>query len=241
MTDPALHVGTWQRDAGLDLHSPAARAQAGAWLDWLAAQKVEAVGFGFLTLRRTDRGRTEATPTVVVEDLPDDLTDPLGPEVAGWLDRVDWLRAHATDDALLDARLRLTDGVVLEPGYCRRATAGDDGWVEEGTVVARAEGPRWRHEVDEPAAALLAGCRGALPLRDIVELLAFAHDRPVDALVAAALPRCARWCGTGCWCRSVRANGLSAAGPGVAAWWPCCNRIGAGPPCCTSPSAGMRA
>ena len=129
-------------------------------------------------------GRTEATPTVVVEDLPDDLTDPLGPEVAGWLDRVDWLRAHATDDALLDARLRLTDGVVLE----RYATAGDDGWVEEGTVVARAEGPRWRHEVDEPAAALLAGCRGALPLRDIVELLAFAHDRPVDALVAAALP-----------------------------------------------------
>jgi hypothetical protein len=123
-------------------------------------------------------------PTVVVEDLPDDLTDPLGPEVAAWLDRVDWLRAHATDDALLDTRLRLTDGVVLE----RYATAGDDGWIEEGTVVARAEGPRWRHEVDEPAAALLAGCWGALPLRDIVGLLAFAHDRPVDALVAAALP-----------------------------------------------------
>jgi methylase of polypeptide subunit release factors len=189
VTDPALHVGTWQRDAGLDLHSPAARAQAGAWLDWLAGQKVEAVGFGFLTLRRTDRGRTEATPTVVVEDLPDDLTDPLGPEVAGWLDRVDWLRAHATDDALLDARLRLTDGVLLERwATAGGPTAGDDGWVEEGNVVARAEGPRWRHEVDEPAAALLAGCRGALPLRDIVELLALAHDRPVDALVAAALP-----------------------------------------------------
>lgn len=184
VTDPALHVGTWQRDAGLDLHSPAARAQAGAWLDWLVTQNVEAVGFGFLTLRRIDPKRTEATSTVVVEDLPDDLTDPLGPEVAGWLDRVDWLRAHATDDALLDARLRLTDGALLE----RYATAGDDGWVEEGTVVTRAEGPRWRHEVDEPAAALLAGCRGTLPLRDVVELLAFAHDRPVDALVAAALP-----------------------------------------------------
>jgi methylase of polypeptide subunit release factors len=178
-TDPALHVGTWQRDAGLDLHSAEARTQAGAWLDWLAAQKVEAVGFGFLTLRRTT-----GTPTVVVEDLPDDLTDPLGPEVASWLDRVDWLRAHATDDALLDARLRLNDGVLLE----RYATAGDEGWSEAGAAVARAEGPRWRHEVDEPAAALLAGCQGALPLRELVELLAFAHDRPVDALVAAALP-----------------------------------------------------
>ena len=179
VTDPALHVGTWQRDAGLDLSSPDVRARAGEWLDWLAAQKVEGVGFGFLTLRRTD-----SEPTVVVEDLVGDLDDPLGPEVAGWLDRVDWLRAHATDTALLDARLRVADGVVLE----RYATVGDEGWADAGTAVARAEGPRWRHEVDEPAAALLAGCRGDLPLTELVELLALAHDRPVDALVTAALP-----------------------------------------------------
>ena len=38
------------------------------------------------------------------------------------------------------------------------------------------------------AAALLAGCRGALPLRELVELLALAHDRPTDQLVAATLP-----------------------------------------------------
>jgi methylase of polypeptide subunit release factors len=183
VTDPALHVGTWQRDAGLDVTAPTVRARAGAWLDWMAAQQVEAVGFGFLTLRRVEGAGTDRTPTVVVEDLPGDLDDPLGPEVAGWLDRVDWLRDHPAD-ALLDARLRLADGVVLE----RYATAGDDGWTEVGAAVARAEGPRWRHEVDEPAAALLAGCRGALPLGELVALLALAHDRPTDALVAATLP-----------------------------------------------------
>ena len=32
-----------------------------------------------------------------------------------------------------------------------------------------------------------AGCRGDLPLSELVELLAVAHDRPVDALVSGAL------------------------------------------------------
>jgi len=179
VADPDLHVGTWQRDAGLDLASPAARAQAGAWLDWMDGAQVEAIGFGLITLRRTD-----GPGTVVFEDLPGAVDDPLGPEVEGWLDRVDWLRAHASDDALLDARLAVAPSVVLE----RYAEPGDQGWAEAGAAVARMDGPRWRHEVDEPAATLLAGCSGALPLRDLVELLAFAHDRPADELVAATLP-----------------------------------------------------
>jgi methylase of polypeptide subunit release factors len=179
VADPALHVGTWQRDAGLDLASRAAREQAGAWLDWMEAERVEAIGFGFVTLRRTD-----GDPTVVFEDLPGDVTDPLGPEIEGWLDRVDWLRAHADDDALLGARLALAPSVVLET----YAEPGAEGWADVGAAVARLDGPRWRHEVDTPAAALLAGCQGPLPLAELVELLAFAHDRPKGELVAATLP-----------------------------------------------------
>lgn len=179
VADPALHVGTWQRDAGLDLAAPATRAQAAGWLDWLARERVEAVGFGFVTLRRTD-----GPATVVFEDLPGDLDDPLGPEVAGWLDRVDWLRAHAGDAELLGARLTVADTAHLET----YAEPGDTGWVDAGSAVVRRDGPRWRHEVDAPAAALLAGCRGALPLGDLVELLALAHDRPTGELVRATLP-----------------------------------------------------
>jgi len=189
VADLALHVGTWQRDAGLDVTSPAAREQAAAWLDWLEGAGAEAVGFGFLLLRRPDGGSTDAEPTVVVEDLLGEVTDPLGPEVTGWLARVDWLRAHARDEALLDARLVVPDGVVLE-SWSEPGPADDPGagWVEAGRSVALLDGPRWRHEVDAPAAALLAGCRGALPLRELLELLSFAHDRPVDELVAATLP-----------------------------------------------------
>jgi methylase of polypeptide subunit release factors len=189
VSDPALHVGTWQRDAGLDPTSPTARAQAGVWLDWMEREQVEAVGFGFLTLRRLDGGgahggTTDVEPTVVFEDLLGDVSEPLGQETAGWLDRVDWLRAHATDEALLAAPLAVAPSVVLET----YSEPGAEGWTQVGAAVARRDGPRWRHEVDGPAAALLAGCQGVLALGELVELLAVAHDRPAGELVSATLP-----------------------------------------------------
>lgn len=179
VADPALHVGTWLRDAGLEPAAPAVRERAGAWLDWLEGEHAEGVGFGFVTLRRT-----AGEPTIVFEDLRGDIRDPLGPEVEGWLDRVDWLRAHADDAALLRARLTVAPSVVLETW----AGPGAEGWADAAAAVRRSEGPRWRHEVDAPAAALLAGCRGALPLDELIALLAFAHDRPTGELVAATLP-----------------------------------------------------
>ncbi|WP_186814244.1 DUF7782 domain-containing protein, partial [Pseudonocardia asaccharolytica] len=180
VVDPAMHVGTWQRDAGLDLDSPQARAQASHWMDWMERERVEGIGFGHILLRRTD-----AAPTVVVEDLPGELADPLGGEAAGWLDRVEWLRAHSSDEALLAARLALSPTAVLE----RYSTPGTEGgWADAGAALVRGDGPRWRHEVDEPAAALLAGCRGELPLSELIALVSLGHDRPHDAVVAAALP-----------------------------------------------------
>ncbi|MCW0214499.1 MAG: methyltransferase [Pseudonocardia sp.] len=183
VTDPAMHVGVWQRDAGLDLSSPHARAQAATWLDWMEGERVEGVGFGFLLLRRRKDGRDG---TVVVEDLPGEHSG-LGDEMTGWLDRIDWLHEHGSDEALLGSRLTLTPTAVLEQ-YSVPASGEDRGWAEAGSAVVRADGPRWRHEVDAPAAALLAGCRGELPLEELLALLSFAHDRPVDELVAATLP-----------------------------------------------------
>ncbi|GEC27655.1 methyltransferase family protein [Pseudonocardia autotrophica] len=180
VVDPAMHVGTWQRDAGLVPSSPAARGQAAAWLDWMAAERVEGVGFGFLMLRRTD-----STPTVVVEDLPGELGEGLAREMTGWLDRIDWLRAHERDADLLGATLLIAPETVLESAS---SVDPDGGWSELSTTVRRWGGPGWEHPVDGPAAALLAGCRGHLPLSELVALLSYAHDVPADALVAAALP-----------------------------------------------------
>ncbi|HKS47569.1 MAG TPA: class I SAM-dependent methyltransferase [Amycolatopsis sp.] len=178
VADPGLYVGTWLRDAGIDPRSPRGRGKAAAWLDWFADEKVRGVGFGFVTLRRAE----VANPTVVCEDLRQSYDDPLGPEAGAWLDRVAWLRAHSGE--LLDTTFEVPSTVVLE----RVETLGDEGWEASVRRLHRTNGPGWQHEVDELAAALLAGCRGTLPLSDLLELLAFAHGRPVAELTDAALP-----------------------------------------------------
>lgn len=177
VADPALYVGTWLRDAGIDPRSAEGRAKGGAWLDWFAEQNVEGIGFGFVTLRRTP-----AEPVVVCEDLRQAYDDPLGAEAGRWLDRVDWLRDHERD--LLDTAFTVPPTVLLE----RVDEPGDEGWSTTIRRLHRTDGPGWQHELDELATALLAGCRGALPLSDLLGLLAVGHGQDVDELTKTAVP-----------------------------------------------------
>jgi methylase of polypeptide subunit release factors len=179
IADPTLYVGTWLRDAGVDPRSAEGRAKASAWLDWFAENDVEGIGFGFVTLRRTDA----AHPEVVCEDLRHAYDDPLGPESAAWLDRVEWLRTH-DNDALLATRFTVPESVLLE----EVSAPTEDGWEAVVRRLHRTDGPGWQHELDETAARLLAGFRGALPLEDLITLLAYANDVSADDLAAAALP-----------------------------------------------------
>ena len=179
VADPALHVGTWLRDAGVDPASPEGAALSEEWLDFFAAADVEAVGFGIVTLRRT---APDVPGTVVCEDLRQAHDDPLGPEIAAWLDRTAWLAVRSDDD-LLDERLRVPDTVALERGL----VGTDEGWSAVAGTLVRLDGPQWRHDVDPLGEALLAGCRGHLPLRDLIDLLALAHGRDPDELAGAAV------------------------------------------------------
>ncbi|WP_433799074.1 DUF7059 domain-containing protein [Actinomycetospora sp. CA-084318] len=177
VADPALHVGTWLRDAGVDPASPAGRARTAEWLDFFAEHDVAGIGFGFVTVRRTAPGEDG---TVVFEDMRQAIGDPLGPEIEAWLDRVAWLRGHD----LLDEPLVAPPTTALERGF----TGSDEGWQRIGGTLVRLDGPQWRHDLDELGESLLAGCRGHLPLSDLLELLAVAHGRDAEELTAAALP-----------------------------------------------------
>ena len=131
--------------------------------------------------RRPSRRR----PVVVFEDLPGDLDDPLGPEVEGWLDRVDWLREHTRRRGAAGGPA--DRGAVGAAGDLRRTRRGglDGGGLRGGPAGRPAVAPRGRRS--RPPRCW-PGARGCCRSSELVELLSFAHDRPTDELVAATLP-----------------------------------------------------
>ncbi|MGV9677407.1 DUF7782 domain-containing protein [Nocardia sp. NPDC003482] len=182
IADPALYVGTWLRDAGLDPRDPQSQDRAERWLDAFAAADVEGIGFGFVYLRAID-GPTE----LLAEDLTHGFDDPLGEEAVRYFERSAWLRAVAADEnRAWTARFAVDPATALERVYL----PGPDGWEQRVVRAHRGDGPRWQHEIDDTAAALLAGMRhDGLPLHELVELLAFGHTgtSATPELRAAAL------------------------------------------------------
>ena len=172
VADPMSYVGLWLADANED-GDP---ARAAAWLDWFDANDVSAIGFGLVTLRRSGH----ADPVVRVEDLRQQVQQPLGEQIAGWFDRQDFVR----DADLLAARYRVAPGLQLQ----QEATLGDDGWAVDRQVLVMPGGLRWSEEVDPLVLALVSGADGQVPLRDQLALLAVAHEVAEDDLADAAGP-----------------------------------------------------
>ncbi|GAA1480320.1 methyltransferase [Gordonia sinesedis] len=179
LADPIDYISLWLSDAGED---PAAVGARGAdWLDWFDAERIIGIGMGTITLRAPRPGRT-GRPDVVIEEITGAGEELSGAEVRAFLARRDFLRDTADAD-LLGTRL-FTAPVLLDT----HAIPGDDGWQEIGAAVRRPGGPGATLGVDEVSRALLAGCRGQVPLGALIELLAGFHGVEPDALAAAAMP-----------------------------------------------------
>ncbi|GAB3173327.1 methyltransferase [Micromonospora palomenae] len=175
VADPMAYVNLWLTDVG-EATDPQRMA---AWLDWFDAHKVEAIGFGIVSLRRSGH----ADPVIRVEDLRQRVEPPMGDRVATWFDRQDFLRVRDTD-ALLAERYRAAEGLQLR----QEATMGDEGWAVDRQVLTMPHGLRWSEEVDPLVLALVGGCDGRLALRDQLALLAAAHDVTRQELAEAAGP-----------------------------------------------------
>lgn len=170
VADPELYVGTWLRDEALDPRSPAAAERTELWLDHFAAHEVAGIGYGFVALRNIG----DAPSEVLVEEMPQSFSDPLGPEVEEYFIRTAWLRGQGRDGVAAGR-------FALRPGVAREMVSVVDekegmGFRPAVVRLTRTEGPRWSHEVDEALAAIVAGLHpDGLELSEVVSIYAAAR------------------------------------------------------------------
>jgi hypothetical protein len=177
VADLAQYVELWLKDAGLH-GSPDYAERYDDWLSWFDGQGIEAVGFGWLNIRRTDR----VDPVLRLEDWPYEVEQPVGAEIAAWGARCDAL-AVADDSALLAERL------VVRPDV-RQETFGAPGEEDPEQIVLRQQtGLRRARQVDTVEAGLVGACDGELGVGQILGALGTLLGRDRAELHASYLPK----------------------------------------------------
>jgi methylase of polypeptide subunit release factors len=175
--DPYAYVEVWLADAGL-AGSPAYADRYRAWCDYFDRLRIEAVGLGWLVLRRAGR----AQPSVRIEDWPHPLEQPIGPALAAELDAIDRL-SGVTDEQVLQTRWRLAGDVVEE-------TSGRPGDADPQHIVLRQQvGLRRAFALDTATAGILGACDGELTLAEIIAAVSGLVSADLGTLITDTIRR----------------------------------------------------
>jgi Methyltransferase small domain len=157
VVDPASYVELWLKDAGQH-GAPDYATRYDTWLSWFEQQGIEAIGFGWINLRRSGAAQRELL------EWPYDVEQPIAPAIR------DWARAA---DTLVDLGSRLTARADV-----RQETLGPPGAEDPETVLLRQQrGLRRARRVDTVEAALVGACDGELTVGQILEAVAQLLDR----------------------------------------------------------------
>ncbi|WP_443729012.1 DUF7059 domain-containing protein [Streptomyces bambusae] len=160
--DVTQYAELWLRDAGD--HRTAPEEYARRYEDWLEEfeeQRTKAVGFGWITLRKSGA----EYPSIVVEEWPHPVEQPLGDTVRAHFERQDYLRGH-DDAALLAGHFRMVAEVVQEQ-------VGVPGAEDPEHVVLRQHrGMRRATKVDTVGAGFAGVCDGSLSAGRILDAIA---------------------------------------------------------------------
>ncbi len=183
--DPAAHAASWLRQT-----EPPERWQAefDEWLEYDEAHRIEAIGFGLITMRK----RATGSPWLRIEDAPQDFAMPCGDSLGAAFELADFLEAHP-GEALLGAILRVAPDVVLD----ERASPAPDGWAITDRRLRQTAGLRQEGQVDAAVAAIVAACDGGRPVGAVVHDAAVAAGVDAAGLAGAALPVLRRLVETG--------------------------------------------
>ncbi|TDD17396.1 DUF7059 domain-containing protein [Nonomuraea diastatica] len=156
--DPAEYVELWLRDAA-EQGTRSYTEHYDRWLSWFEERKVEAIGFGWITMRNSGT----LDPVVRVEALTHQVSLPVGDYVDSVLDAV--AAAHRAGD-LDAARPRTVDGLLDE----RIGLPGAEDSIR--IVLRQTQGLRRTREVGTVEAALAGVCDGELALGPLLNVIA---------------------------------------------------------------------
>ncbi|WP_328583045.1 DUF7059 domain-containing protein [Streptomyces sp. NBC_00370] len=160
--DPTQYAELWLRDSGDHRTDPADyAARYEAWLDEFEARRTTGIGFGWITLRKSGAAR----PSVVVEEWPHSVEQPLGETVRAHFERQDYLRTH--DDAAL-----LTGHFLLAPEVVQEQVGLPGAEDPEHVVLRQHRGMRRATEVDTVGAGFAGVCDGTLSAGRILDAIA---------------------------------------------------------------------
>ena len=172
VVDPAAYVELWLKDAGLH-GAPDYLERYDTWLSWFEDQRIEAVGFGWVNLRR---GSTGAGGARSLLDWPYDVEQPIADAIRDWGGAA---RAEVGQGSRLVARPDLV-----------QETAGPVGAEDPATIVLRQQrGFRRAHQADTVIAALVGACDGELTVGQILDAVASLLDLDAAETRATYLPQ----------------------------------------------------
>lgn len=163
--DVTQYAELWLRDSGDHRTEPAEYdARYDAWLDEFEASGTNGVGFGWITLRKS-AAAAAGDPSIVIEEWPHAVEQPLGPAIETHFARQDYLR-NQDDAALLTGHFTLAAEVVQEQ-------VGLPGAEDPEHVVLRQNrGMRRATKVDAVGAGFAGVCDGSLPAGRILDAIA---------------------------------------------------------------------
>lgn len=177
--DPYEYIEIWLADAGLAGSREYPRRYA-EWLDYFASVGIEAVGLGWLALRRSGRAERELR----FESWPHAVHQPVGQAIGDFMDAIG--PSRLPDAEFLAARWRVHPGVVQE-------TIGTPGAADPQHVVLRQQFGLGRAvEASTPLAAVVGACDGELAVGLLIGAVAGLLGAEPEALRDEVLPQLRR-------------------------------------------------
>ncbi|NVI89523.1 class I SAM-dependent methyltransferase [Actinomadura sp. BRA 177] len=168
--DPAEYAELWLRDS-CETGTPEYRTRYEAWLDYFERRNVVGVGFGWITLRRSER------PVVRVEELRHAVEEPVGAYVEDVLDGLSKGAEFSTGCGRL---------VAAAPGLVQEQVGPPGAEDPERIVLRQADRLRRAAGVGTVEAGLAGVCDGTLPLEPLLDAIAQLTGMDADQVRAHA-------------------------------------------------------